>query len=153
MRDFLYRCDTVLFMRNPKLDPQTQGELDRAAAHWRQAKDSRQEAAAHIHAARKAGATLREIAAAVGCSVMTVKRLISEEVALEAEIDAWEAAGDAQWAADRQEPALAASEFPPNAPPGAKDVTVDKDGWTHWTEKGEKWSRPPKGHAPLTGKK
>lgn len=153
MRDFLYRCDTVPSMKNPTPNPETQKHLQEARDHWKQAKESREDTAISIHEARKAGATLREIAAVVGCSVMTVNRLINEAVMFEAEMDASEAAQLAQWAADQQQTTLAASEFPPNAPPGAKNVTVDADGWTHWTEKGEKWSRPPKGQAPLTGKK
>lgn len=72
----------ITSMRVSKPDPKTQKHLDRAVKHWQGVHDSRQKAAAHIYEARQRGMTLREIAAVIGCSTMTVKRLSDEAEAV-----------------------------------------------------------------------
>lgn len=120
-------------------------------------KKARLEREARILDAYDAGHTLREIGAEVGLSFKQVQRCVTaaEKWLFTARVPTPLPEHTPEVAAPELHPTapVAAPEFPPNAPPGAKDVTVDADGWTHWTEKGEKWSRPPKGQAPLTGKK
>lgn len=71
-------------MRNPTIDSETQAQLDQAAARWAGIKATRLAVALDIKAARNRRLTLQEIASAVGCSGMTVKRLLSEAEAHQA---------------------------------------------------------------------